>query len=60
MALVVAAIGMTVVVLVRDVFDHEGVGLIPVIVVGLCLVFIGLCYEIKGRSWSLSVVSVVA
>ena len=57
MVLVVATIGMTFVVLARNTVDHLGVGLIPVVTVGLILVFAGLCSEIKGRSQSLSAVS---
>jgi hypothetical protein len=57
MVLVVATIGMTVVVLGRNITDHLGVGLIPVVLVGLILVFVGLWYENKGRSRPLSAVS---
>lgn len=57
MALVIAAIAMTVLELARDSADHLGVGLIPVVLVGLVLVFAALCHESKGRSQSLSVVS---
>jgi riboflavin transporter FmnP len=60
MALVIAAIAMTILELIRDAVDHMGVGLIPVVVVGLSLVFVGLCCEMKHRSRSLSVVSIVA
>jgi hypothetical protein len=57
MVLVVATIGMTVVVLARNIVDHLGVGLIPVVILGLILVFVGLWYENKGRSRPLSAVS---
>jgi hypothetical protein len=57
MVLVAATIGMTVVVLARNIIDHLGVGLIPVVIVGLILVFVGLWYENKGRSRPLSAVS---
>jgi sulfite exporter TauE/SafE len=57
MVLIVAAIGMTMVELARDSIAHLDVDLIPMVLVGLILVFVGLCYEIKGRSQSLSTAS---
>jgi len=61
MALVVAAIAMTILELIRDAVDHMGVGLIPVVVVGLSLVFVRLSYEMKHRrgSRSLSVLVLI-
>jgi len=54
MILVFAAIAMTILELARDSADHLGVGLIPMVLVGLILVFSGLRYELKGYSKSLS------
>ncbi|KZP26970.1 hypothetical protein FIBSPDRAFT_1040456 [Athelia psychrophila] len=54
MVLVIASIAMTVLELARDSADDLGVGLIPVVLVGLILVFVGLCVEFKGRSQPLS------
>jgi len=55
MTLVAAAIGMTIVELARDAIAHLGVGLIPVVLIGLTLVFVGLFCERKGRSQPLLV-----
>jgi hypothetical protein len=57
MILVFAAIAMTILELARDSADHLGVGLIPMVLVGLILVLSGLRYELKGYSKSLSAVS---
>ncbi|KIM86808.1 hypothetical protein PILCRDRAFT_317054 [Piloderma croceum F 1598] len=57
MVLVVATIGMTVVVLARNIIDHLGMGLIPVVILCFVLVFVGLWYENKGCSRPLSAVS---
>src|SRR5882762_8691174 len=57
MLLVIAAMGMWAVELARDIAANLGVGLIPAVLVGLTLVFVGLCFEFKGRSRSLSAVS---
>ena len=57
MVLLGAAIGMTLVVVARNTAEHLGMGLIPMVLIGLILVFVGLCHEIKGRSLSLSAVS---
>ena len=59
MILVGVTMGMTIVVLVRDALAHLGVGLIPVVLFGLSLVFVGLFYERKGHSRPLLVVRTV-
>ncbi|KAF7983445.1 hypothetical protein HWV62_21712 [Athelia sp. TMB] len=50
---------MTVLELVRLAIDHLGVGLIPVVLVGLILAFSVLCVEIRGRSQSLSMLLII-
>lgn len=60
MALVVAAIAMTVLELARDGADHLGVGLIPMVLIGLIIVFVGLVLELKGLRRNISTVSFVA
>jgi hypothetical protein len=59
MALVAAAIGMTILVLARNFAAHFGPGLMPVVLVGLVIAFVGLWYEIKGRSRAQSTVGVL-
>lgn len=59
MVLVIAAIAMTILELARDSADNLGVGLIPMVLIGLILVFVGLCYELKSRSQTLSAVSAI-
>ena len=57
MTLTIATIAMTILVLTRNTTDHLGVGLIPMVLIGLIFVFLGLGYEFKGRSRSLSAAS---
>ena len=57
MTLTIATIAMTILVLTRNTTDHLGVGLIPMVLIGLIFVFLGLGYELKGRSRSLSAAS---
>lgn len=58
--LVVAAIAMTVLELARDSAARLGVGLIPMVLVGLIVVFVGLLIERKGLRRNVSLVNVFA
>jgi len=54
MVLVFATIAMTILELARDIADKLGVGLLPMVLIALIIVFFGLRYELRGHSKSLS------